>query len=109
MTNIVVPTTVNGALVTWETLDVVAAPSSPNVLYVAKWAPHNFGPATTIVQYTIGAPSAVDYSTSYTAPDGKLQPFTSVTDLAPNPAGGLFVAHDPTNGGTNGALISRLP
>jgi hypothetical protein len=32
-----------------------------------------------------------------------------VTDLAPNPAGGLFVAHDPTNGGTNGALISRLP
>ena len=109
MTNIVVPTTVNGALVTWETLDVVAAPSRPNVLYVAKWAPHNFGPATTIVQYTIGAPSAVDYSTGYTAPDGKLQPWTTVTDLAPNPAGGLFVAHDPTNGGTNGALVSRLP
>ena len=34
-----------------------------------------------------------------------LQRFTSVADLAPNPAGGLFVAHDPTNG----ALISRLP
>jgi hypothetical protein len=32
-----------------------------------------------------------------------------VSSLSPNPAGGLFVGHDPTNGGTNGALISSLP
>jgi hypothetical protein len=107
MTAIVPQTVVNGKAIAWETLDVVAA--TPDVLYVAKWAPHDFGPKVTIVQYTISTRSAVDYSTSYVAPDGKLQPWTTVSDLALNPAGGLFVSHDPTNGGTNGALVSTLP
>jgi hypothetical protein len=107
MTQIVPQTVVNGKPIAWETLDVVAA--SPDVLYVAKWAPHDFGPKVTIVKYTISTQSAVDYSTSYVAPDGKLQPWTTVSDLALNPAGGLFVSHDPTNGGTNGALVSTLP
>jgi hypothetical protein len=106
MTAIVPQTLVNGKLIAWETVDVVAA--GPDTLYVAKWAPHDFGPKTTIVKYTISTGSAVDHSTSYVAPDGKLQPWTSVTDLALNPAGGLFVSHDPTNGGTNGALVSQI-
>ena len=90
-----------------QTVDVVAA--SPGVLDVAKWAPHDLGTKTTIEQYTVSTAAKVDYSTSYTAPDGKLQPWTSVSDLAVNPAGGLYVSHDPTNGGTNGAVVSRLP
>ncbi len=107
MTQIAPQTVVNGKPIAWETLDVVAA--GPDVLYVAKWAPHDFGPKVTIVKYTISTQSAVDYSTNYVAPDGKLQPWTTVSDLALNPAGGLFVSHDPTNGGTNGALVSTLP
>jgi hypothetical protein len=95
MTAIVPQTPVNGKVILWETVDIVAA--GPDTLYVAKWAPHDFGPKTTIVKYTISTGSAVDHSTSYVAPDGKLQPWTSVTDLALNPAGGLFVSHDPTN------------
>jgi hypothetical protein len=63
----------------------------------------------TIVKYTISTRSVVDSPTSYMAPEGKLQPWTTVTDLALSPAGGLFVSHDPTNGGTNGALVSTLP
>ena len=107
MTAIVPQTVVNGKPIAWETLDVVAA--TPDVLYVAKWAPHDFGPKVTIVKYTISTRSAVDYSTNYVAPDGKPQPWTTVSDLALNPAGGLFVSHDPTNGGTNGALVSTRP
>jgi hypothetical protein len=107
MTQIAPQTVVNGKPIAWETLDVVAA--APDVLYLAKWAPHDFGPKVTIVKYTISTQSAVDYSTSYVAPDGKPQPWTTVSDLALNPAGGLFVSHDPTNGGTNGALVSTLP
>jgi hypothetical protein len=106
MTGIVPQTIVNGKPIAWETLDVVA--STPDVLYVAKWAPHDFGPKVTIVKYTVSTATAVDQSTSYVAPDGKLQPWTTVSDLAVNPAGGLFVSHDPTNGGTNGALVSQL-
>jgi hypothetical protein len=106
MTAIAPQTIVNGKPILWETLDVVAA--TPDVLYVAKWAPHDFGPKVTIVKYTVSTGTAVDQSTSYVAPDGKLQPWTTVTDLALNPAGGLFVSHDPTNGGTNGALVSQL-
>jgi hypothetical protein len=107
MTNIVPQNVVNGKVIAWETTAITAP--DPNTLYVAKWAPHDFGPKTTIVQDTISTGTVVDYSTSYTAPDGKLQPWTTVSSLSPNPAGGLFVGHDPTNGGTNGALISRLP
>jgi hypothetical protein len=107
MTAIAPQTVVNGKPILWETLDVVAA--GPDILYVAKWAPHDLGNKVTIVAYTISAGSGVDYSTSYVAPDGKLQPWTIVSDLALNPAGGLFVSHDPTNGGTNGALVSSLP
>jgi hypothetical protein len=107
MTGIAPETIVNNKPILWETVDVVAA--TPDVLYVAKWAPHDFGPKVTIVKYTLSTQSGVDYSTSYVAPDGKLQPWTTVSDLALNPAGGLFVSHDPTNGGTNGALVSTLP
>jgi hypothetical protein len=106
MTGIAPQTIVNGKPILWETLDVVAA--TPDVLYVAKWAPHDFGPKVTIVRYTLSTQSGVDYSTSYVAPDGKLQPWTTVSDLSLDPAGGLFVSHDPTNGGTNGALVSKL-
>jgi hypothetical protein len=106
LTGIVPSPTVNGKVIAYETLDVVAA--SPNVLYVAKWAPHDFGPKVTIVQATLSTGANVDYSNSYTAPDGKLQPWTTVTDLSLNPAGGLYVSHDPTNGGTNGAVVSSL-
>lgn len=106
MTNIVPQTTVNNKVIAWETTAIAA--TDANTLYVAKWAPHDFGPKTTIVQYTAGAPAAVDYSTDYTAPDGKLQPWTTVSSLSVNPAGGLFVGHDPTNGGI-GSLISTLP
>lgn len=106
LTSIVPQTIVNGKAVLWETLDVVAA--TPDVLYVAKWAPHDFGPKVTIEQYTLSTGGNVDYSTTYTAPDGKPQPWTSVGDLALNPAGGLFVSHDPTNGGTNGAVVSKI-
>ena len=106
MTAIAPQTIVNGKPILWETLDVLAA--TPDVLYVAKWAPHDFGPKVTIVKYTVSTGTAVDQSTSYVAPDGKLQPWTTVSDLALNPAGGLFVSHDPTNGGTNGALVSQL-
>src|SRR5919199_419367 len=106
MTAIVPQTVVNGKVILWETVDIVAA--GPDTPYVAKWAPHDFGPKTTIVKYTISTGTSVDHSTSYVAPDGKLQPWTSVTDLALNPAGGLFVSHDPTNGGTNGALVSQI-
>lgn len=66
-------------------------------------------PRVTIVRDTVSTGAAVDYSTDYVAPDGKLQPWTPVTDLALNPAGGLFVSHDATNGGTNGSLVSTLP
>ena len=107
MTNIVPQTVVNGKVILWETTAIAA--TDANTLYVAKWAPHDFGPKVTIVQDTISTGSVVDYSTSYTAPDGKLQPWTTVSSLSANPAGGLFVGHDPTNGGTNGALISSLP
>ena len=100
---------INGKAVLWESLDVLADPANPDVIYLAKWAPHDLGNNVIIDRRTLSTKAQIEYATSYTAPDGKLQPFTSVTDLAPNPAGGLFVAHDPTNGGTNGALISRLP
>jgi hypothetical protein len=103
------PTVINGKAVLWEGLDVMADPANPDVLYLAKWAPHDLGNNVIIDRRTLSTKAQIEYATSYTAPDGKLQPFTSVTDLAPNPAGGMFVAHDPTNGGTNGALISRLP
>jgi hypothetical protein len=105
LTGIVPQTVVGGKAIAWETLDVVAA--SPDVLYVAKWAPHDFGPKVTIAQYTLSTGTGIDYSTTYTAPDGKPQPWTTVTDLTLNPAGGLFVSHDPTNGGTNGSLLSK--
>ena len=100
-------TTVGGKAVLWESLDVVA--QSPGVLAVAKWAPHDLGTKVTISQFNIAAGASSDYSTTYTAPDGRLQPWTSVSDLAVNPAGGLYVSHDPTNGGTNGAVVSTLP
>jgi hypothetical protein len=108
-TGMLASTVINGKAVLWEGLDVLADPANPDVVYLAKWAPHDLGPKVTIDRRTLSSGAQIEYATSYTAPDGKLQPFTSVTDLAPNPAGGLFVAHDPTNGGTNGALISRLP
>ena len=102
-------TIINGKAVLWEGLDVMADPANPDVVYLAKWSPHSLGNNVFIDRHTLSTSTQIEYATSYTAPDGKLQPFTSVTDLAPNPAGGMFVAHDPTNGGTNGALISRLP
>jgi len=105
-TTIVPQTTVNNKVIAWEASAIAA--TTPDTLYVAKSAPHDFGPKTTIVQYTISTGTAVDYSTDYTAPDGKLQPWTTVSSLSPNPAGGLFVGHDPTNGGI-GSLISTLP
>ena len=107
LTGIVSQTVVGGKPILWETLDVVAA--TPDVLYVAKWAPHDLGNKVTIEQYTLSTATGVDYSTSYTAPDGKPQPWTTVTDLALNPTGGLLVSHDPTNGGTNGSVVSTLP
>ena len=106
-TGIVPQTVVGGKPIAWETVDIVAA--TPDVLYVAKWAPHDLGTKTTIAQYTLSTATNTDYSTTYTAPDGKAQPWTTVSDLAQNPAGGLFVSHDPTNGGTNGAVVSTLP
>ena len=107
LTGIVSQTVVGGKPILWETLDVVAA--TPDVLYVAKWAPHDLGNKVTIEQYTLSTATGIDYSTSYTAPDGKPQPWTTVTDLAANPTGGLLVSHDPTNGGTNGSVVSTLP
>ena len=106
LTGIAPQSVVGGKAIIWETLDVVAA--SPNVLYVAKWAPHDLGTKVTITQYTLNTATGVDYSTTYTAADGKPQPWTTVTDLALNPAGGLFVSHDPSNGGTNGAALSKI-
>jgi hypothetical protein len=108
-TNMLASTVINGKAVVWEGLDVTVDPANPDVVYLAKWAPHDLGNTVIIDRRTLSTAAQIQYATAYTAPDGKLQPFTSVTDLAPNPAGGLFVAHDPTNGGTNGALISRLP
>jgi hypothetical protein len=108
-TGMLASTVINGKAVLWEGLDVLADPANPDVIYLAKWAPHDLGNNVIIDRRTLSTKAQIEYATSYTAPDGKLQPFTSVTDLALNPAGGLFVAHDPTNGGTNGALISRLP
>lgn len=108
-TGMLASTVINGKAVLWEGLDVLADAANPDVVYLAKWAPHDLGNTVIIDRRTLSTAAQIQYATSYTAPDGKLQPFTSVTDLAPNPAGGLFVAHDPTNGGTNGALISRLP
>ena len=108
-TGMLASTIINGKAVLWEGLDVLADPATPDVVYLAKWAPHDLGNNVIIDRRTLSSGAQIEYATSYTAPDGKLQPFTSVTDLAPNPAGGMFVAHDPTNGGTNGALISRLP
>jgi hypothetical protein len=108
-TGMLASTVINGKAVLWEGLDVMADPANPDVVYLAKWAPHDLGNKVIIDRHTLSTGAQIEYATSYTAPDGKLQPFTSVTDLAPNPAGGMFVAHDPTNGGTNGALISRLP
>ena len=107
LTGIVPQTVVGGKPILWETLDVVA--TTPNVLYVAKWAPHDLGNKVTIEQYTLSTATGLDYSTSYTAPDGKAQPWTTISDLAANPAGGLYVSHDPTNGGTNGSVVSTLP
>jgi hypothetical protein len=42
-----------------------------------RWAPHDLGNTVTIDGYTLSSGAQIQYATSYTAPDGKLQRFRS--------------------------------
>src|SRR5919199_3075239 len=42
-TGMLASTIINGKAVLWEGLDVLADPANPDVVYLAKWAPHDLG------------------------------------------------------------------